>query len=236
MSDQNVTEDMIAALIDGELAHEDIANVKRSLLNNPESRRTYESLLKTKQLFSNALDELKQDEVTRQLQDVVRSYPIKKKRAKGQWKLPFSIAASLVFGAGLTLVVMDRIYTPSNFYAARSRIDLKDFSDQRKAPVVNNFSDLSISDDQKQRIKSALTASTWPIVERENERLPLAAEKFSDALRILVTPGLSNLDEVIELLEEAESLGHVGASITLAELKGDKTALAKYREIFSEKK
>lgn len=236
MSDPNVTEEMIVALIDGELAKEDIARVKRSLLNDSGARSTYESLLKTKQLFSHALDELKQDEVTQRLQEMVHTYPEKKKIDSTQWKLPLSMAASLVLGVGLTFLVMDRVDVQPDTYVLGSMEKYSASSDQMMAPAAGKFKMDSISADQKLRIKSALTTSKWPIVERENARLPMAAEKFSDAMRMLVTPGLSDLDDVIKLLEEAESLGHRGASITLAELKGEKTALAKYREIFSEKK
>ena len=219
MSDLNVTEEMIVALIDGELAKEDIARVKRSLLKDSEARRTYESLLKTKQLFSHALDELEKDEVTQRLQEMVYTYPEKKEIDSTQWRLPLSMAASLVFGVGLTFLVMDRVNVQPDTYALGSMEKFSASSDQQMAPAASKFKMGGISADQKLRIKSALTASKWPIVERENARLPIAAEKFSDAIRMLVTPGLSDLDDVIRLFEEAESLGHRGASITLAELK-----------------
>ena len=240
MSDQNISEEMIAALIDGELTREDIAKVKQALLRDPEARATYDSLLKTKQLFANALDQLKQDEVTQQLEDMVRTYPTKKTRAGVQWKLPMSMAASVVLGAGLTFVVMDRVYMQSDLYAAKPEVDSQNIvrmnAPKIVVPVAGKPSETDISDDQKQRIKAALAVSAWPISETENQRLPIAAERFSDALTSLLSSSSSDLSEAIKLLEEAESLGHLGASIALAELTGDRAALAKYREIFSEKK
>ena len=235
MSDQNVTEEMIAALIDGELPKDDITKVKKLLLIDPEARSTYESLLKTKQLFSSALDELKQDDVTQQFEDMIRSYPTKKLPVNVKWKLPMSMAASLVFGAGFTLVVMDRIYQQPDRYAVYNQ-EFLEFSDKTKVPVAISELKFDISDDQKQRINAALAVSSWPIIEKENQRLPLAADKFSSALKLLVTPGLFDLNQVTTLLEEAESMGHLGATVALAELKGDQEALTKYREIFSEKK
>ena len=254
MSQKEVSHEMIAELVDGELDKADIARVKQAILSDPSARETYQALLHAKQLFAIALDELKDDSVTLELESLIREHPIAKK--SDRWKIPMSMAASTILGAGLTMFVLQSnerniqtlMISDVNNEIQELRAyesDLRHLTLSQTELLTYRTDSQTSSLDDSQKIKLAMDIASWPFTDAENKRLPDASKIYVKAIVLLilgVDPKPSDLlrsdsarlEEAGKLLSEAASLGHRSAAITLAEFADNQQALAKYREILQE--
>ena len=97
---QKVTDEMISALVDGELDASLVRDVKSALLENPEQRKLYEELRGLNGLINKGLEELGSDEFALDLSSKLRARAelLQKENSKQSFRPYLNLAAALVVG------------------------------------------------------------------------------------------------------------------------------------------
>jgi len=108
---QKVTDEMISALVDGELDASLVRDVKSALLESPEQRKFYEELRGLNNLFDRGLEELGSDEFAQDLSNRLRARERQHYRENNKQSLkPYlNLAAALVVGVSAGVLTVHNI-------------------------------------------------------------------------------------------------------------------------------
>lgn len=242
MTKTQVTEAMIAAYVDNELSLADRNVVRKELLINREARDLYNKLLRTKQLFNSALDELGADEFAHKLESQIRTNPRIESSRLFKWTLPTSMAASMLLGVGLTVLTMNQYQSADTVLAQATISELEatnanllrslSISTDRKASVSDRTSNIAeykefkgdplsivantLPNDTERRILLVMQIAKSDLTDSENKRLPDAAGLFKKGIRLV-----SNLETA---KENKRSFAEAETYFSKAAEKGHKTA------------
>jgi hypothetical protein len=108
---QQVTDEMISALVDGELDSSKVSEVKSALLENPDQRRLYEELRGLNNLIGQGLEELSSDEFAQDLSNKLRAREkqLHRENNKQSFKPYLNLAAALVVGVSAGALTVHNI-------------------------------------------------------------------------------------------------------------------------------
>lgn len=108
---QQITDEMISALIDGELDSSKMNEVKSALLENPDQRTLYEELRGLNNLIDRGLEELGSDEFAQDLSNRLhaREQQLYRENNKQSLKPYLNLAAALVVGVSAGALTVHNI-------------------------------------------------------------------------------------------------------------------------------
>ena len=228
MNDKTESEQMIAALIDGELSAKQAAKARRSILADPALRKTYEEVLAAQDLFNESLHILSSDTFADSLANQIRTKTHNKTPNLNKMpKRKTAIAASLTIGVlvGLLGSQFGAQQTPLPQTTSSFLVDVDRSAVTQLMRPTSAKSLPSTAVYEKSSLLSSIASSEL------GKRFEKLQPENSETFRALVDALPDDAMTLTAQLRDLSAKGHLPSTIALAELQGTELAIEVYREL-----